>query len=320
MKEKEKLSKESVQIEDVIEVNGLTKDYGDGRGVFDLTFSLHKGETLGFVGANGAGKTTTIRNIMGFLKPDKGSVKIHGLDSWEDSEKTKKYIGYVPGEIAFPDLKSGTVFLKSQAEFLNVSDMTKANDIIEKLQLDPSANLKRMSKGMKQKTALVEAMFSDPEILILDEPTTGLDPLMRMAFLDLIEKEKEKGKSIIISSHLYEELEKVCDRVALIDCGRIINIIDMNELKNRASADFKIEFYDKKDYKDFCKLGYSVIRKQPEYNQVTVNIDKKNISQLFKDLTMFNVKFISEVKYTLEKHFNQIISNLKNKKEEKNDK
>ena len=141
----------------VIEVKNLTKDYGESKGIFDINFDLRKGEILGFVGANGAGKTTTIRSIMGFIKPDKGNAFVYGIDSWKDAEKTKKYIGYVPGEIAFPDLKTGTEFLKSQAEFLTVKDMSKANYLIDKLQLDPRASLKRMSKGMKQKTAIVAA-------------------------------------------------------------------------------------------------------------------------------------------------------------------
>ena len=128
---------------EVIKIEHLTKDYGQGRGVFDLDFDIKKGEMFGFVGANGAGKTTTIRQIMGFLKPDAGKVTVCGLDSWNEAEKTKKYIGYVPGEIAFPDLPTGTEFIKSQAEFLGVKDLSYANYLIEKLQLDPSANLKR---------------------------------------------------------------------------------------------------------------------------------------------------------------------------------
>ena len=172
--------------EKAIGIHDLTKDYGSGRGVFDINFDIYKGEMLGFVGSNGAGKTTTIRNIMGFLKPDKGNVTVYGMDSWQDAEKTKKYIGYVPGEIAFPDLKTGTEFIKSQAEFLGLKDMSYANFLIEKLQLDPSANLKRMSKGMKQKTAIVVALMADPDILILDEPTTGLDPLMIVSFLEIL--------------------------------------------------------------------------------------------------------------------------------------
>lgn len=302
-------------MDDIIVIQNLTKDYGDGKGVFDLNFTIKKGEVLGFVGSNGAGKTTTIRHIMGFLKPDTGSVTIHGLDAYLDSEKTKQYIGYVPGEIAFPDLRTGTEFLKSQAEFLNLKDMSYANILTKKLQLDPTANLKRMSKGMKQKTALVSALMNDPEILILDEPTTGLDPLMRLAFLDILEKEKKKGKTILISSHLYEELEKVCDRVALIDKGHIINITDMNEINNRPRTDFKIEFNKPADFEDFKKLGYKIIRIQEKFNQVTVSIEKENIQKLLKDLTKFDVKFMAEVKYTLEKHFINIT-----KKENKNDK
>ncbi len=222
-------------------------------------------------------------------------------------EILKKYIGYVPGEIAFPDLKTGTEFLKSQAEFLNLKDMSKANCLIEKLQLDPTANLKRMSKGMKQKTALVSAIMSSPDILLLDEPTTGLDPLMRLSFLEVLAEEHKNGKTILISSHLYEELEKICDRVALIDKGKIISIIDMNEIRNRDVFDYKIEFKNSEDYKKFKKLEYKIIRDQEKYSQVTVQIKKENAKLLFKDLTNFDVKFISEVKYTLEKKFNEII-------------
>ena len=291
----------------VIEVKNLTKDYGENKGIYDVNFELRKGEILGFVGANGAGKTTTIRSIMGFIKPDKGNAFVYGIDSWKDAEKTKKYIGYVPGEIAFPDLKTGTEFLKSQAEFLTVKDMSKANYLIDKLQLDPRASLKRMSKGMKQKTAIVAAMMNSPDILLLDEPTTGLDPLMRVSFLDILEEEHKRGATILISSHLYEELEKICDRVALIDKGHIISIIDMNEIRNRPVIDYKIEFKNNTDYKSFKNLGYNIIRDQEKYNQVTIQIEKEKTKELFKNLTNYKVKFITEVKYNLEKKFNEII-------------
>ncbi len=296
---------------EVIKIEHLTKDYGQGRGVFDLDFDIKKGEMFGFVGANGAGKTTTIRQIMGFLKPDAGKVTVCGLDSWNEAEKTKKYIGYVPGEIAFPDLPTGTEFIKSQAEFLGVKDLSYANYLIEKLQLDPSANLKRMSKGMKQKTAIVVALLADPDILILDEPTTGLDPLMRVAFMDIIAKEKEKGRTILISSHLYEELEKHCDRVALIDKGKIVDIADMNEIRNRPISDYKIEFNKKEDYDKFKTMGYNIIRDQKNYHQVTVSINKEDINKLFDDLTQFDVKFLAEVTYTLEKHFKEKLEEFK---------
>lgn len=300
-----------------IEIKNITKDYGQGRGIFDISFDIYKGEMLGFVGSNGAGKTTTIRNIMGFLKPDQGKITIYGLDSWQESEKTKKYIGYVPGEIAFPDLKTGTEFIKSQAEFLGITDLSYANYLIEKLQLDPSANLKRMSKGMKQKTAIVVALMANPDILILDEPTTGLDPLMRVSFLEVIAEEKKKGKTILISSHLYEELEKDCDRVALINKGKIVDIAVMKDIKNRPICDYKIEFNEKEDYEKFKKLDFKIIRDQQQYNQVTISIPKTEINNLFKKLTEYNVKFIAEVKYTLEKHFNE---KIKEEKERENDK
>jgi ABC-2 type transport system ATP-binding protein len=296
-------------IEEVIKLDNLTKDYGENCGIFHLDLTIYKGEMIGFVGTNGSGKTTTIRNIMGFLHPTEGHAYVNGLESWDNASEIARHIGYVPGEIAFPDLKTGTEFLKSQAGFLGIHDMSYANTLIEKLQLDPSANLKRMSKGMKQKTAIVAALMNDSDILILDEPTTGLDPLMRVAFLDVIEAEHKRGKTILMSSHMFEELEKLSDRVALISDGHIIDIADMNEdIHNRPQRDFKIEFHTILDYEEFKKSGYEIMRDHKKYSQVTVRIDKKNINSLFQQLKKYDVKFISEVKYTLDKHFKEIMN------------
>lgn len=294
--------------EKLIEIKDLTKDYGDNRGIFGVNLDLYKGEILGFVGANGAGKTTTIRNIMGFLKPDSGKITICGYDSWIDSEKTKKYIGYVPGEIAFPDLKTGTEFLKSQAEFWGIKDFGYANDLTKRIQLDPSANLKRMSKGMKQKTAVIASLIHNPDILILDEPTTGLDPLMRVELLNILEEQKKAGKTILISSHLYEELEKIADRVALIDKGRIVDVVKMEEINNRRTSEYKIEFNKQEDYEKFKTLNYKILRDQKKYDQLTLSVEKGKINKLFKDLKQYDIKFISEEKYTLEKYFDEKFS------------
>lgn len=297
---------------DPIVIEHLTKDYGNSRGIFDFSFTIKKGEMMGFVGTNGSGKTTTIRSIMGFIEPTSGHAYVNGKEAYKYASENTKYIGYVPGEIGFPDLKTGTKFLQSQAEFLGLKDMSYANELIKKLQLDPKANLKRMSKGMKQKTALVSALMNDPEILLLDEPTTGLDPLMRDAFIDTIKKEHAKGKTILMSSHMFNEMEDTCDRVALINNGHIIDIVDMNNIRNRPVKDFKIEFNKKDDYTKFKKLGYNIIRDQEKYNQVTVELNKDDVNKLFSDLKNYDVKFFSEVKYTLEKYFKEILTKKEN--------
>lgn len=297
----------------VIELKGLTKDYGGGRGIFGIDLSIYRGETMGFVGTNGSGKTTTIRNIMGFIEPTSGSAAVNGLEAWSHSSEIVKSIGYVPGEIAFPDLPTGTAFLKSQAGFLNLKSMDYANALIEKLQLDPSAPLKRMSKGMKQKTAVVAALMADPPILVFDEPTTGLDPLMREAFLDIIRDEHSRGKTIFMSSHMFGELESTADRVALIRNGHIIDLAQMDEIRNKPEKEYKIEFVNAEDYLRFKKLTYRIIRDQPEYNQATIAITEDRLSGLFRDLDPLNVKFISENKYTLERHFEEVIKKERDK-------
>ena len=303
-------------MEEVIKVENLTKDYGNGRGVFDLNFTVKKGETFGFVGTNGSGKTTTIRHIMGFLKPQKGNCSVLGKDSWKYSSEIKKNVEYVPGEIAFPDLPTGTEFLKSQAELLGLKNMDYANYLLERLQLDPSANLKRMSKGMKQKTAIVAAFMADKDILILDEPSTGLDPLMRLTFIDILKEEQKKGKTIFMSSQMFDELEETCDRVALIFEGRIVDIAVVNALKNLPYKMFKVEFLEDTEYKKFKAGEFKVVRDQPQYSQVTVQVFNEDLKQFFSTLKNYKLKFISEVNYNLEKYFLEKLKEMQ--KEAKN--
>lgn len=287
----------------IISIKNLTKDYGKGRGIFDVSLDIPKGSTFGYCGTNGSGKTTTIRHIMGFLKPDKGQVTVKGMDAWKDSEKIKKYIGYVPGEIAFPDVDSGSTFLKIQADLLGITDMSKAEQVINALQLDPTANLKRMSKGMKQKTALVEAFMIQPEILILDEPTTGLDPLMRKAFVDLIKEEKAKGTTIFMSNHMFDELEETCDYVAFIKDGHIIDVVDMEDIHSRPFREYEITFFDKDDYDSADTSQIELLEKDDKNLKLIIRLDIYKTDGMIRELKKHNIKSIVERQYTLEKYF-----------------
>lgn len=286
----------------VIKTEHLTKDYGNGHGIFDISLEVKRGEVFGFIGTNGSGKTTTIRNMMGFIRPDSGSVSVLDMDAWEKSIDIKPYVSYVPGEIAFPRLASGTEFLKLQAEYLGVTDFTYMNKLIKMFQLDPTANLKRMSKGMKQKTALVAALMGDREILVLDEPTTGLDPLMREVFLALIREEKAKGKTIFMSSHIFEEIEDVCDRAAIIKDGKLIDLIDVYALRHEKNKRFAAVFENAEDTQKFigecsyahCKAGG---------RKCEINIDIADIGRLIKHLTKFKLLSLSEEHETLENRF-----------------
>ncbi len=290
----------------LIKINKMTKDFGDGRGIFDISLSIEKGEAYGFVGVNGAGKSTTIRHLMGFLRPESGNATINSLDCWKQSAEIKKMVGYIPGEIAFPNAPTGTEFLRRQAELLGLRDMSYADYIIDKLQLDPTANLKRMSKGMKQKTAIVAAFMADPEILILDEPTTGLDPLMRVEFIDILNAEKKKGKTIFMSSHMFEEVEDTCDKVAMIKDGKIIDVKSTAEIKHNQDKVYKIEFHSHEDYQRFLSESFELGEQRENQNQVFVNVNDRDINAFTKALKGYDLKFIRETKYTLEDYFQSL--------------
>ena len=287
----------------VISVKSLTKDYGRGRGIFDISFDVYKGSVFGYCGTNGSGKTTTLRNIMGFIKPDKGEVYVKGMNAWKEADEIKKYIGYLPGEIAFPPVENGSEFLKIQAETLGLTDMSKAEKIINALQLDPTANLKRMSKGMKQKTAIVAALMHSPEIIILDEPTTGLDPLMRDAFVNLIKEEKARGATIIMSNHMFDELEETCDYVGFIKDGHLIDVVDMEALRNLPYRDYQITFSKREEYEMLNLDGLELLEKDDDELSVLVRVDLKNTNRLLDEVRKYQISGFTERKHTLEEFF-----------------
>ena len=302
-KKLDSINNSSPEKEVVISVKGLTKDYGKGRGIFDISFDVYKGTVFGYCGTNGSGKTTTLRHIMGFIKPDSGSVTVKGLDAWKDADEIKKYVGYLPGEIAFPQVENGSEFLKIQAESIGLTDMSKAEAIINALQLDPTANLKRMSKGMKQKTAIAAAFMHSPEIIILDEPTTGLDPLMRDVFVNIIKAEKARGATIIMSNHMFDELEETCDYVGFIKDGHLIDVVDMEKMRNTPYRDYVIKFANEKDYKNVDTSKMEILEKDDFELSLTVRVDLKNTNEMVNELRNRDISSVSEKKHTLEEYF-----------------
>ncbi len=226
----------------IIEINELTKDYGNHKGIFDLSFQVKEGEVFGYLGPNGAGKTTTIRHLMGFLTPDKGSAQILGKDCRTESSDIMKELGYLPAEIAFFDGMNGMDFLKFMGEMRGLSDTTYRDKLIEQFELDTRGRIRKMSKGMKQKLGIICAFMHNPKVLILDEPTSGLDPLMQRRFAELILEEKAKGKTILMSSHSFEEIERTCDRVGIIRRGDLVAIEDIHVLKEKRRKTYLVTF------------------------------------------------------------------------------
>ena len=237
----------------VIEVTNLTKDYGHGKGVFDLSFTIQKGEAVGILGPNGSGKTTTIRQLMGFTRPNQGMVKIMGMDCFEDAAKTQSYIGYLPGELALMEEMTGLDLITWIAKMKKIPSLDKAKELMCLLDLDGKIKIKRMSKGMKQKVGLVIALMQDAPILILDEPTSGLDPLMQKKFVSLMTQAKAEGKTIVMSSHIFEEIETICDRVMMIKDGRLIADEKMEKLRYNRYKHYTVTFANELEAQAFQK-------------------------------------------------------------------
>lgn len=285
----------------VIKVNNITKDYGAMRGVFDLSFEVNKGEIFGMLGPNGAGKTTTIRQLMGFIKSDKGNAEILNMNCFDKRENIQSKLGYLPGEIAFMDEMKGDDFINFIADMKSIKNKNRMKELIEIFELDANRKINKMSKGTKQKIGIVCAFMNEPEVIILDEPTSGLDPLMQKKFIDLILEEKKKGTTIFMSSHIFEEIEKTCDRTAILKDGKLIAIENMEELKSKKNKNFEVIFKTEKDAENFknkisfkCELNNNIVK---------IVIANNEVNSFIKELSNYDILDINSSSQTLEELF-----------------
>lgn len=285
----------------MIEVSNVTMTYPSGKGIFDVDFSVKQGEVLGYLGPNGAGKTTTIRCLLGFTKPDVGKCGIAGLDCVARAPKVQKILGYIPGEIAFLDGMTGNDFLKFMSEMRGMKNYSWQKELIERFELDPRKKIKKFSKGMKQKLGIVTAFMHDPEVLILDEPTSGLDPLMQNRFVELILEQKKAGKTILMSSHMFEEIERTCDEVIIIKDGRLIEKNDVCTLKEAQRKAYLVKFKRAQDIVSIVAQNFTVGRVFENTAEISVKGD--DLSRFVKALAAFDIETLEAKEQTLEEVF-----------------
>ncbi len=225
-----------------IELKALTKQYGNSRGIIDIDLLVTEGEVFGFIGPNGAGKSTTIRTILNLIHPTRGEAKVFGHNCFTDSEKIKQMIGYLPSEVHYYDDMKVSELLKYSAGFYKKDCSKKIRELSETLELNTNKKLEELSFGNKKKVGIIQALLHEPKLLILDEPTSGLDPLMQNRFFEILQEENKRGVTIFFSSHILSEVQKMCDRVAIIKEGRILKIETIENLRANTYKKIKIDF------------------------------------------------------------------------------
>lgn len=265
----------------MIKVKNLTKNYGKLKAVDNISFNVNKNEIIGFVGKNGAGKTTTIRTILNMLFPTKGEIKVNNLDSITESKKIKEILSYVSSDNDYYyNIKVIDLF-KFCIKFSN-TNLNKARELSKYFELDINKKISELSSGNRKKVSIIQALLKENKIIIFDEPTNGLDPLMQKKFFDLILKEKEKGTTIFLSSHNLSEVEKYCDRVIFIRSGKIVDIIDI-----------------KKDN----KINNYIISYKTKSNKIEKYEYSDDLNKLLKKLSLLDIKDLEIRKKTIEEEF-----------------
>lgn len=290
--------------EAIISVDHLTKDYGYGRGVFDVSIAVHQGECYGYLGPNGAGKSTTIRHIMGFSKPDKGSTKIFGIESFGHNEEILSRVGYLPGEVALPNGLSGSEFLQMMGALRGGIKQDMLDYLLKAFDLDPNVDTKRASLGIKRKLAVVAAFMNDPDVLVLDEPTSGLDPWMQKRFIEFILEMKAKGKTILISSHIFSEVDAMCDTITVIKDGHHVSTIKASDFKNPDLKKYRLSFATPIEAARFVKENPAFVVKDGMGSlSLTVEVKKDNLHSLFEVLSAYQISRFEEITFSLEQYF-----------------
>lgn len=284
----------------VLEITNLTKKYGSKIGVKDVSFKVAEGEIFGFIGPNGAGKSTTIRSILNLIRPTSGTIQVFGMDSVKDAPLIAKNVGYLPSEVFYYDGMRAKELLNFSASFYKNVDKSRINKLANLLELDLSRKVDDLSYGNKKKLGIIQGLLHSPSLIILDEPTGGLDPLMQQKFFDLIKEENRNGATVLFSSHILTEVQRLCHKVAIIKNGEIIKIDEIESMKkenykkitiegesdfsglisslqgaaNINSAESKTEFLFKGDINNIISLLYS-------HKVMNLTIEDPNLEEIF---------------------------------------
>jgi ABC-2 type transport system ATP-binding protein len=238
----------------IIQTEQLTKSYGVHRGIVEVDLAVNEGEAFGFLGPNGAGKTTTIRTLLDHLRPTSGKAFVFGIETTVDPVAIHKRVGYLPGEFTLYDKLTGGQTIEYFANLRGGVDKAYQASLVERLDLDTSRKFKEYSKGNKQKVGLVAALQHRPDLLMLDEPTSGLDPLVQQTFYEVIREAKAEGRTIFLSSHILGEVEKTCDRVAIIRDGRLVKVDRVEALRDLAHHQVELRFVGEPPVAAFASL------------------------------------------------------------------
>ncbi|GAB1515041.1 ABC transporter ATP-binding protein [Actinophytocola sp. KF-1] len=283
-----------------ISVSGLVKTFGRTRALDGLDLTVRTGEVHGFLGPNGAGKSTTIRVLLGLLRADAGETRLLGGDPWADATSLHRRLAYVPGDVSlWPNLSGGEV-IDLLGRLRGGLDETRRADLLERFDLDPTKKGRTYSKGNRQKVALVAALASNVELLILDEPTSGLDPLMEAVFQDCVKEERERGRTVLLSSHILAEVESLCDRVSIIRLGRTVETGTLAELRHLTRTSISAELAAPPDG---IADHPGVHDLEVDGTHVKFDVDTKELDGVLKQLTRVGVRTLTSQPPTLEELF-----------------
>lgn len=243
----------------VIDIKNLTKFYGKSRGIEDVTFSIEKGEIFGFIGPNGAGKSTTIRLLLSLIYPDNGHATIENMDCFKDSKNIKKILGYVPSEVNYYDDMKVIDLFDYSSRFYKKDCSDRSLELSKRLGLDITKKINALSYGNKKKVAIIQALLHSPKVLIFDEPTSGLDPLIQNEFFEILKEEKKRGTTILFSLHVLNEVQKVCDRVAIIKEGKILTIEQIESLRKNQFRQVEISFKKTNTHTSYENMAVKIL-------------------------------------------------------------
>ncbi|MCA1038336.1 ABC transporter ATP-binding protein [Bacillus infantis] len=284
----------------IIETNSLVKRFGKFTALNEINIDVNEGEVYGFIGPNGAGKSTTIKILLGILKATSGEARLFGRDAWKDAVDIHKKIAYVPGDVnLWPNLTGGEA-IDLFARLRGARDIKRTNELLEKFNLDPSKKSRTYSKGNRQKVALVSAFSSDAELFILDEPTSGLDPLMEIVFQECVIEAKNQGKSILLSSHILSEVEKLCDRVGIIRQGEIIETGSLAKLRHLTRT--HLIFQTSKVVPGLDSLK-GVHELKADGGSISLKADAEELGEILQYISQFGINKLESMPPTLEELF-----------------